>query len=200
MLGPGHTKDFFGVLAKKREIFLGFHDIRGRRQISAPRFHPASEWIISAAEECPLRFMACDVIFENFDFEGVKTFVSVKVFFSAKVNPPNGGLYFGVIVCRVFASLTQDSRVEIARPFFGVTRPLQKTAHGKEKMNSNMRVMNVRKAIRSGTNRTNWFQRSGMFHDCTRFVQLDSVECDHLVNIQTFTKVSETINYSRTEA
>ena len=29
-LGPGHTKDFFGVLAKTRGIFLY---IRGRRQI-----------------------------------------------------------------------------------------------------------------------------------------------------------------------
>ena len=32
-LGPGHTKDFFGVLAKTRGISLGFLDIRGRRQI-----------------------------------------------------------------------------------------------------------------------------------------------------------------------
>ena len=36
-LGPDHTKDFFGVLAKTRGIFPGFHDIRGRRQI----FHAA---------------------------------------------------------------------------------------------------------------------------------------------------------------
>ena len=56
-LGPGHTKDFFGVLAKTRGIFPGFHDIRGRRQIFRAAFssYPASEWmrsgviIISAA-------------------------------------------------------------------------------------------------------------------------------------------------------
>ena len=32
-LGPGHTKDFFGVLVKTRGIFLAFLDIRGRRQV-----------------------------------------------------------------------------------------------------------------------------------------------------------------------
>ena len=69
--GPGHTKDFFGVLAKTRGIFPGFHDIRGRRQIfrAAFSFHPASEWMNSAAEEFPPRFMACDVIFEKFQKE-----------------------------------------------------------------------------------------------------------------------------------
>ena len=37
-LGPGHTKDFCGVLAKTRGNFLGFHDIRGRRQIFRTAF------------------------------------------------------------------------------------------------------------------------------------------------------------------
>ena len=37
-LGPGHTKDFFGVLAKTRTIFLGFLDIRGKRQILLAAF------------------------------------------------------------------------------------------------------------------------------------------------------------------
>ena len=37
-------------------------------RFSARRFHPASgpEWMNSAAEEFPPRFMACGVIFENF--------------------------------------------------------------------------------------------------------------------------------------
>ena len=62
-------------------------------RFSALRFHPASEWMNSAAEEFPPRFIACDVIFEKFQkeplqLEGAKTFVRVKRFFSAKVNPP----------------------------------------------------------------------------------------------------------------
>ena len=36
-------------------------------RFSALRFHPASEWMNSAVEEFPLRFMACGVVFENFE-------------------------------------------------------------------------------------------------------------------------------------
>ena len=36
-------------------------------RFSALRFHPASEWMNSAAEEFPPRFMACDVNFEKFE-------------------------------------------------------------------------------------------------------------------------------------
>ena len=38
-------------------------------RFSALRFHPALEWMNSAAEEFPPRFMACDVIFEKFQKE-----------------------------------------------------------------------------------------------------------------------------------
>ena len=57
-------------------------------RFSALRFHPASEWMNSAAEEFPPRFMACHAIFENFK----RKYYNLKVrkrfsVFSAKVNP-----------------------------------------------------------------------------------------------------------------
>ena len=37
-LASGHNKDFFGILAMTRGNLLGFHDIRGRRQMFRAAF------------------------------------------------------------------------------------------------------------------------------------------------------------------
>ena len=70
-LGPGHTKDFFGVLdswPRRAEYSPVSMTSAEDARFSALRFHPASEWM-TAAEEFPPRFMACDVIFEKFQKE-----------------------------------------------------------------------------------------------------------------------------------
>ena len=63
---PGHTKDFSAFWPRRAEIYLVSMTSAEDVRFSALRFHPASKWMNSAAEEFPLRFMACDVMFKNF--------------------------------------------------------------------------------------------------------------------------------------
>ena len=78
-----------------------------------PKFGPP---IYFCAEES----FCTDMPFRNFkrNYEGAKTFVRVKRFFSAKINPPKRWPIFGVTVRCVLASLTQDAGVEISQRLF----------------------------------------------------------------------------------
>ena len=108
-LGPGHTKDFFSVLAKTRGIFPGFHDIRGRRQICRAAFSSS---------------LGVDEFRRVFKLEGAKAFVRVKRFFSAKVNPPRRWPNFWCDGRLRFGQLDAGRRSGIPLRLFGVTRPL----------------------------------------------------------------------------
>ena len=64
---PSHTKDFFGVSAKTRGIFLGSHDIQGRREIFRAAFSSSFGVDEFRRGGISVACMACDVIFENFE-------------------------------------------------------------------------------------------------------------------------------------
>ena len=60
--GPVTPKIFAASWTRRAEFFSVFMTSTEDARFSALRFHPASGWMNSAAEEFPPRFMACDVI------------------------------------------------------------------------------------------------------------------------------------------